>query len=253
MDDNVEILIRKMPADPNGLDWSQLQAAVWGLWEYIVTGMRYRTVTFDILDIEHDSQIGWGHIVKWGWHSLSNGTAKRGLQLSSPAPPSANAISGQRNSSLPAPLGNAVVDWKVQDSDMTLRFAPIPSERGRRKDLDPEAVRNLFVVLIEIIQNAIAARGQEAALGSTSFQYGRLVVLKVINAPYMLTWGQLAEVVLGLIDYMVDHDHYRARYFTIFVQDPKVEVAIGSIRNGNVRHDDVAVARRRTVEGDGVR
>ena len=249
----MEILIRKMPDDPDGLDWSQLQAVVSGLWEYIVAGMRYHTVTFDILDIEHDAQIGWGHIVKWGWGSLSNGTAKRALQLSYPVPPSsANAISDQRNSSLSGPLGNSVADWPVRDSDMTLRFAPIPSERGRRADLDPEAVRNLFIVLIEIIQNVLATRGQEAVLGGTSFRYGRLVVLKVINAPYMLTWGQFAEVVLGLIDYMVEHNHYRARYFTIFVQDPKVEIAIGSIRNGNVQHDNVAVAGR-TVEGDGVR
>ena len=254
LDNDVEILIRKMPDDPDGLSWSQLQAVVSGLWEYIVAGMRYHTVTFDILDIEHDAQIGWGHIVKWGWSSLSNGTAKRALQLSSPVPPSfANAISGQRNSSLPSPLSGPTVDWPVKDSDMTLRLSPIPGERVRRADLDPEAVRNLFVVLIEIIQDAMATQGQGAVLGGRSFRYGRLVVLRVINDPYMLTWGQFAEVVLGLIDYMVDHNHYRARYFTIFVQDPKVELAIGSIRNGNVQHENGAVARRRTVEGDGVR
>lgn len=76
--DGLEILIRKMPEDPYGLAWSELQAVVVGLWDYIVAGSRYRPVTFDILDTENDVQIGWGHIVK---DFLSNRTAKRGLQV----------------------------------------------------------------------------------------------------------------------------------------------------------------------------
>lgn len=244
--DDLEILIRKMPEDPDGLDWSELQEVITGLWAYIVDGMRYRAVTFDILDVEDDAQIGWGHIVKWDRGSLSNRTAKRALQTSTLVlPSSADSISGQRNSSLLNTLG-APVDWRVEDSDITLRFT------ARANPLDPEAVRNLFTVIIEILQNAIAAEGEDAVMGRSSFRYGSLVVLEVINSPHMLTWGQLAEVVLGLIDFMVDHDHLRSYYFTVFVGDPKTETAIGKIARGRVQHGNVTVARRNYLDGGGV-
>lgn len=249
--DDLEILIRKMPEDPDGLDWSELEDVIAGLWEYIVTGVRYRAVTFDILDIEDDSQIGWGHIVKCDRNSLSNRTAKRGLGIPTLAlPSSAISIPNQRNSSLPNLLGTPV-DWPVQDSDMTLRFSGSGGHRSIGQALDPEAVRDLFVVIIEIVQNAIAARGQDAILGGSSFRYGRLVVLEVINSPHMLTWGQLATVVLGLVDYMIDHKHCRSYYFTVYVGDPMVEVAIGKIAKGIAQHNNVTVARRNPVDGGG--
>ena len=233
-----------MPDDPDGLDWSELQAVIVGLWEYIVTGMRYRAVTFDVLDIEADSQIGWGHIVTLESRSRSVKTAKRGLQLSSLAlPSSATSIPSQRNSSLSS-------DWHVEDSDMTLRFTPVRNDRGGRQYLDPETVRNLFVVVIEIIQHNIALHGQQAELGDEAFRYGRRVALEVINWPHMLTWGHLAEVVLGLVEFIVDHNHFRTWYFTIFLGEPKVEIAIGKIVNGLVLHNNVTVARRSSVDGD---
>lgn len=249
--DDLEILIRKMPEDPDGLDWSELQDVIAGLWEYIVSGMRYRAVTFDILDIEDDSQIGWGHIVKWDRGPLSNRTAKRGLQISSLAlPSSADSISGQRNSSLPTLLGGPV-NWRVKDSNMNLRLSSIGSHRAPGHALDPEAVRNLFTVMIEILQNAIAADGEDAMVGGTSFRYGRLVVLEVINSPHMLTWGQLATVVLGLVDFMVDHDHFHAYFFTVLVGDPETEIGIGKIARGLVQYNNVTVARRDAVNGGG--
>ena len=242
---DVEILIRKMPEDPDGLDWSELQKIITGLWVYIVDGMRYRAVTFDILDVENDTQIGWGHIVKWDRGSPSNRTAKRALQTSTLVlPSSADSIPGQRNSSLLNILGGPI-DWRVEDSDLTLRFTP------RGSPLDPEAVRNLFLVIIEMIQNVIAAEGEDAVVGRPSFRYGSQVVLEVINSPHMLTWEQLAEVVLGLIDFMVDHDHLRSYYFTVFVGDPKTEIAIGKIARGRVHQGNVTVARRNAVDGGG--
>ena len=244
-DNDLEILVRKMPGDPAGLDWSELHLVVAGLWEYIVTGMRYRTVTFDVLDIENDAQIGWGHIVKREGDSLSNRVAKRDLHLSSLAPPSS-----QRNSSLSTPLG-LTIDWPIEDSDMSLRFTPISSDRGGRQLLDRDAVQNLLTVVIEIVQNKMATQGQEAEVGGPSFRYGRLIILEVINWPHMLTWVQLASVVLGLVDFIVDHEHYRSWYFTIFVHDPKVEIGFGKIMRGNFQHDNVTVARRSSVDGDG--
>lgn len=245
--EDLEILIRKMPEDPDGLNWSELQDVIAGLWDYIVTGMRYRAVTFDILDIEDDAQIGWGHIVKWDRNPLSNRTAKRELQNFTPALPSfANSIPGQYNLSLPDLLGEPI-DWLVKDSDMTLRIS------CRSQVLEPEAVRNLFIVLIEIVQNAITAKGQDAILGGTSFRYGRLVVLEVINSPHMLTWGQMATVILGLVDFMVDHNHYHSSFFTVFLGDPKVEIGIGKIARGIVQHNSVTVARRNAVGGGGAR
>ncbi len=244
-----EILIRKMPDDPDGLDWSELQTVIAGLWEYIVTGMRYRTVTFDVLDIEADAQIGWGHIVKLERDSRSDRTAKRGLQLSSLAlPSSATPITSQRNSSLSTLLNSS--DWQVEETDMTLRFSAIHTDRGGRQVLDPETVRNLLAVVIEIIQNNIAVHGEQAGLGDRTFRYGRLVVLEVINSPYMLSWGLFATVVLGLVEFIVDHNHFRTWYFTIFVGEPMVEIGIGKIVNGVVRHDNVTVARRSSVDGD---
>lgn len=246
---DLEILIRKMPQDPEGLDWSELQDVVAGLWDYIVDGMRYRAVTFDVLDIEDDAQIGWGHIVAWERGLLPNRTAKRDLQISTPAPPSsANPTSGQRNSSLPTVVGSPV-EWPVEDSDMTLKFTSSGTRRSIGQALDPEAVKNLFVVVIEIIQSAIAAKGEDAILGGTSFRYGRLVVLEVINSPHMLTWGQLALVVLGLVDFMVDHDHNRSYYFTVFVGDPKVEIGIGKVVRGLGQYSNITVARRIAVDG----
>ena len=247
-ENDLEILVRKMPGDPAGLDWSELHVVVAGLWEYIVTGMRYRTVTFDVLDIENDAQIGWGHIVKREEDSLSNRVAKRALQLSSLAPPS--TISSQRNSSLSNTL-RITIDWPVEDSDMILRFTPIRSDRGGRQLLDPDAVKNLLTVVIEIIQNEMATRGQEAEVGGLSFRYGRPIMLEVINWPHMLTLVQLASVVLGLVDFIVEHEHYRSWYFTIFVHDPKVEIGFGKIMRGNFQHDNVTVARRSSVDGDG--
>ena len=247
LDEDLEILIRKSPEDPDGLDWSELQAVVLGLWEYIVTGRRYRTVTFDVLDTENDAQIGWGHIIKWERDSLSNRTAKRGLQISTAAlPSSANSISGQRNSSLPYLLGGSI-DWPLDDSDMTLRFS---TGGTRGQALDPEAVRNLFIVLIEITQKTIAAKGDDAILGGKSFRYGRLVVLEVINSPHMLTWIQFAVVLLGLVDFMVDHEHFRSWYFTIFVRE--VEIGIGKIAKGIVPDNNFTVARRNAGDGGGV-
>ena len=237
--DGLEILIRKMPDDPNGLDWSQLQVVVIGLWEYLVSAMRYRAVTFDILDIQDDVQIGWGHITLESG-SLWNRTAKRDLQLSSPALPSANSGSGQSNSSLSTML-DAPLDWPVEDSDMTLRFTAIRKDREGRQLLDPEAVKNLLVVVIEIIQNNIATQGKEGIVGGSAFRYGRLVILEVINWPHRLTWDQLANVVLGLVGFMVDNNHYRTWYFSVFVHEPKVELAIGKIMHGYLQPNNVSI------------
>lgn len=238
----LEILIRKMPEDPYGLDWSELQDVVVGLWDYIVTGMRYRPVTFDVLDIENDAQIGWGHIVNEDRSPTSNTTAKRDLQIVTPAlPSSANIIPGWRNSSLLSPT-----DWPVKDSDMTLRMSSI-----RAHPLDPKEVRNLFIVLTEIVQNAIAARGEDAPLGSAAFRFGNLVVLEVMDSSQRLTWGQLGEVILGLIDFMVDHDHNKSYYFVVFVGNPKVEIGFGTIAKGIVQQDNVTLARRNAIDGGG--
>lgn len=233
--DDLEILIRKMSEDPDGLDWSAGRYC--RTVDYIVNGMRYRGVTFDVLDIENDAQIGWGHIVKWGRDSLSKRrTAERGLQTSTLALVSpANSISGQRNSSLPK-LFSAPTNWPVKDSDMTLRFTSSGSRQTRGQALDPEVVKNLFVVIAEIVQNAIAALGEDAILGGNSFRHGQLVVLEVINSPHMLTWGQLGTVILGLIDFMVDHNHYRSYYFSIYLGDPMVELGIGKIVRGIGQH-----------------
>lgn len=240
--DDLEISIRKMPDDPDGLDWSELQDVVAGLWDYIVSGVRYRTVTFDILDVEADVQIGWGHIVKWDRDSGSNSTTKRALQISTPElPSSANTISGQRNSSLADILG-APFDWPVEDSDILLRFSPGGSGHPRVQALDPEAVTNLFAIVIEIIQNNIAVKGQDALVSEGTFRYGRLVMLEVIHSPDTLTWEQLATVVLGLIDFMVDHNHYQSWCFTIFVGDPKVELGFGKVAKGFGEQMNVTVA-----------
>ena len=221
--DDMEIVIGKMPDDPDGLDWSQLQTIVNGLWEYIVTGMRYRTVSFDILNIEDDTQIAWGQLVKWESGSLSDRTAKRGVQLSSLRLPSSGDLdSGQGNSSL---LGTPIF-WPVKDTDMTLRFSTFGSGP---QALDRTAVRDLFVDLTKNIDNEIAAHGVEALLNTEVFYYGRPVMLEVMNWRHMLTWGRLAAVILGLIDFMVDHEHYRSWYFAIFIQNPKVEIALGII------------------------
>ena len=245
--DELEILIRKMPEDPDGLDWSELQTVVGGLWEYIVEGMRYRTVTFDILDIDDDAQIGWGHIVKWERGSLSARVTKRDLRLSSLALLSA-AASGpdQRNLTRPTLVGRPV-DWPVEDSDMVLSFNPVHTDRGGRQLLDPDAVKNLFAAVIEIIQTNMKAKGDDAVIGGESFRYGRSVELEVINWPEMLTWILLAHVVFGLVDFIVDHDHFRSWYFSIYIQDPKVEIGIGKIFNRMVQYDSVTVAKRKAV------
>ncbi|CAF9929601.1 MAG: hypothetical protein ALECFALPRED_004415 [Alectoria fallacina] len=239
--DGVKLLIRKMPEDPAGLDWAELQDVIVGLWEYIVEGRRYRTITFDVLNIEGDAQIGWGHIVEGDQDSSSNISAKRGLPISTLGlPSSANSISGQRNSSLPNLLGGPL-NWPVDDSDMTLRLSSNGGRYAPGSDLDPETVRDLFIVLIEIIQGAITAKGEDAILGGKSFRYGNLVVLEVINSPHMLTWGQLATVVLGLVDFMVDNNHYHSWYFTIYVGNPKVEIGIGKIARGIVQQNNVTI------------
>ena len=238
----LEILIRKMPDDPYGLDWSELQKVVAGLWEYIVIGMRYRPVTFDVLDTENDAQIGWGHIVNGDRTSISNTTAKRDVQIVTPAlSSSANIIRGWRNSSLLRP-----VDWPVKDSDMTLRLSSL-----RAHPLDPEEVRNLFLVLTEMAQSIIAARGEDAPLDTVTFRFGSLVVLEVIGSPHMLTWGQLGEVFLGLIDFMVDHDHNKSYLFIIFVGNPKVEIGFGTIAKGIVQQNNATLAERDAIDGGG--
>ena len=232
--DGLEILIRKMPDDPYGLDWFELYKVVIGLWEYLVSAMRYRAVTFDILDIQDDAQIGWGHIVKWESGSLLNKTAKRGLQLSS------SAVSDQSNSSLPTVLDNPL-DWPVEDSDMILRFTPIKTDRMGRQLLDPAVVKNLLVVVIEIIQNQIATVGAKGTVGDKGFSYGRLAILEVLNWNHRLTWEELANVVLGLVDFIVDYDHYRTWYFSVYVHEPKVEIGIGKITHGFYPQNNVTV------------
>ena len=232
--DGLEILIRKMPDDPYGLDWSELHVVVIGLWEYLVSAMRYRAVTFDILDIQDDVQTGWGHIVKWQSGSLLNKTAKRGLQLSP------SSVSDQSSSSLPTVL-DAPLDWKVKDSDMMLRFSPIRTDRMGRQILEPEVVKNLLVVVIEIIQNKIATEGATGIVGDKGFLYGRLVILEVLNWKHKVTWGQLANVVLGLVDFIVDYGHYRTWYFSIYVDEPKVEIGIGKVANGYFPQNNVTI------------
>ena len=240
----LEMFIIRQAQDPEGLEWSELQDVITGLWAYIVTGMRYRTLSFDVLDIEDNFQIGWGHIIKWEGASLSK-NAKRELQITTPALPSpANSISKQYNLSLPE-YGGGPTDWPIEDSDLTLRFCI------RGPGLDEEAVRNLFFVVTEIVQNAIITKGEDALLGST-FYSGRAVVLEVINHPYMLTWGHLAYVVLGLIDFMIDHYNYRTNYFTIYQGDPMVEIAIGKVSRGRSQHENVTLARRDTADRDEV-
>ena len=240
LEDGLEILIRKMPGDPNGLDWSQLQAVVSGLWEYLVGAMRYRAVTFDILDIQDDAQIGWGHIAKWERGSLLKKSAKRGLQLSSPALPGVISVSGQGDSSLPAILDGAH-DWPVEDSDMTLRFTPIRTHRKEKQLLDEQAVKSLLVAVIEIIQDKMATEGTEGIVGEKGFSHGTSVFLEVLNWAHMLTWEQLANVVLGLVDFIVDHEHYRTWYFSVFVHELKVEIAIGKITHGDVQQKNVTL------------
>lgn len=249
---DLEILIRKMPEDPDGLDWAELQDVISGLWAYIVEGRRYRTTTFDVLDVENDAQIGWGHIVVREQETPSNGTAKRGLEVPTLAlPSSTSSISGPRNSSLPSLFGGTV-EWPVKDSDMTLRLSSSGGRHARGQILDPEAVRDLFIVLIEIASSAIADKGEDAILGGKSFRYGDLVVLEVINSPHMLTWGLFATVILGLVDFIVDHDHYHSWYFTIYVGDPKIEIGIGKLARGSVEQSNATVARRNGGEGEGV-
>ena len=241
--DHVELLVRKMPEDQHGLDWSKLLNVVDGLWWYIVEGMRYRTVTFDVLDIDNDTQIGWGHIVTWysKRDSSSNRNARRGLEISSLALLStANSNSGKRNSSISNLVGKPY-DWPIEDTDMTLRLTM------RATPLNPEAVRMLFIPLIEIVQKTIADRGADAILGGQNFRYGDLVVLEVINSPHMLSWGQFATVIFGLVDFIVNHGHYQACYFTIYLGDPKVEIAIGKVARGTP-HNNITVARRNAVE-----
>lgn len=251
--DDLEILIRKMPDDPDGLDCSELRTIFAGLWEYIVTGKRYRAVTFDILDVQYDAQIGWGHIVKRERESLSNRIAKRGLQLSSLAlPPSTNSTAGQRNPSLPTPIGTGI-DWPIEDSDMTLRFSRMRTQQRERQFLDREAVKDLFVAVIEVIQDAIATHGQGGRLRGETFKYGRAIMLEIIDWKLMLTWEQIAVTVLGLVDFIVDNDNYRAWYFSIY-RDPMVEIGIGRIENGyfgNNSTNNVTIARRESVDGEG--
>ena len=250
MGEDMEIVIGKMPDDPDGLDWSQLQTVVDGLWEYIVTGMRYRTVSFDVLNVENDAQIAWGQLVEWETGSLSDRTAKRGVQLSSLTLSSSGDLdSGQRSSSLSTPLGRPIY-WPVKYTDMTLRFSTFG---GGPQNLDPDAVTNLFVDAIKIVNNEIAAHGVEALLNAETFHYGRPVMLEVINYRHVLTWGHLATVLLGLIDFMVDHDHYRSWSFAIFVQNPKVEIGLGIISKDLVLHNNnnVTVARRSSRDGVG--
>ena len=240
----LEILIMKQAQDPEGLQWSELQDVITGLWAYIVTGMRYRALSFDILDIEDDFQIGYGHILKWDGASLLKRLSKRELQITSPAlPSSANSIPERYNSSLAQHLVGAR-DWPIEDSDLILRMNP------RGPLLDEEALRNLFLGVVKIVQDAITAKGGDALLGSSNFHSGRSVMLEVINDPFMLTWEQLAHVILGLIDYMIDHHNNRAIYFTIFQGDPKLEFAIGSVMRGPLPPDNVTVARRNTVDRD---
>ena len=242
----LELLIMKQAQDPEGLQWSELQDVITGLWAYIVTGKRYRALSFDILDTEDDFQIGYGHVLKRDGASLSKRIAKRELQITSSAlPPSANSIPERYNSSLAQHLVGAR-DWPIEDSDLTLRIV------SRGPGLDEEALRNLFSGVIKIVQNAITAEGKDALVGGSSFHSGRLVILEVINDPFMLTWEQLGYVVLGLIDYMIDHHNNRAIYFTIFEGDPKVEFAIGKVTKGFYQHDNVTVARRNTADRDEV-
>lgn len=246
-----------MPDDPDGLDWSQLQIVVYGLWDYIITGMRYRTATFDVLDVEADAQIGWGHIVEQARGSLSIDTVKkRGLQFLSPALPSSPSseasISNQHNSSMSTtPLARPIY-WPIDDSDLALQFTfPGGGQRPRKEPLDPEAVRNLFLVVIEMSQDAIKTKGVDAPLGGPGFSYnGKGISLKVVNWPHMVTWGQLATAVLGLIDFIVDHDHYYCRYFSLYTQEPKVELAIGSLLKENTLDNNVTIARRYSVDGE---
>ena len=224
LNEEMEIVIENMPGDPDGLDWSQLQTIVNGLWEYVVTGMRYRTVSFDIFNADDDSQIAWGHLVKWETGSHSDRTAKRGVQLLRP-PSSGDVDSGPGSSSLSTPLG-APIDWPVKDSDMTLRFSTFGSAPD---NLDHAVVRDLLRNLIGIIDREITAHGEEALFNAETFLNGRSVMLEVINWRHLLTWGHLAKIVLGLVDFMVDHEHYHSYYFTVFIQNPKVEIGLGII------------------------
>ena len=240
------ILITKQAQDPEGLQWSELQDVLTGLWAYIVTGMRYRALSFEILDIEDDFQIGYGHIIKRDGASLSKRIAKREPQITSPAlPSSANSIPERYNSSLAQHLVGAK-DWPIEDSDLTLKIVT------RGPALDREALRNLFLGVTKTVQNAITAKGKDALLGSSSFHFGRLLMLEVINDPFMLTWEELGYVVLGLIDYMIDYHNNRENYFTIFQGNPKVEVAIGKVTRGLYQQNNVTVARRNTAVRDEV-
>ena len=244
--DGLEILITKQAQDPEGLQWSELRDVVTGLWAYIVTGNRYRALSFDILDIEDDFQIGYGHVLRWYGASPSKRTAKRELQITSPVlPSSSNSIPEQHNSSLPEHLVGAR-DWPIEDSDLILRIV------SRGPYFDEEALRNLFLGVIKIVQTTITAKGEDALLGSSNFHFGRSVMLEVINDPFMLTWKQLAYVVLGLVDYMIDHHNNRAIYFTILQGDPKAEFAIGQVTKGFFPHDNITVARRNTADRDEV-
>lgn len=252
---DLEIVIKKMPDDPGGLNCSELRTIVAGLWEYIITRKRYRAVTFDILDVQYDAQIGWGHIVKRETDLLSNRIAKRSLQLTSLVlPSSTNSTAGQRNSSLPSPIG-AGFNWPIEDSDMTLRFSYVRTVHGGRQSLDRQAVKDLFVAVIEIIQDAIATHGQRGRLRGKTFKYGREVMLEIIDWELVLTWEQVAVAVVGLVDYIVDHDNYYGWYFSIY-QDSMGEIGIGQIENGEriLGHDNnnnATVARRESEDGEG--
>ena len=242
----LELLIMKQAQDPEGLQWSELQDVITGLWAYIVTGMRYRALNFDILDIEDDFQIGYGHILKWDGASLSKRNAKRELQITTPALPSSpDSIPERYNSSLPEHLGGAR-DWPIEDSDLILRIVT------KGPALDEEALKNLFLGVIKIVQNAITTKGKDALLGSSSLHFGRIVMLEVINEPFMMTWEQLGYVVLGLIDYMIDYHNNRAIYFTILRGNPKVQFSIGKVTKGFYQYDNVTVARRNTADKDEV-
>ena len=247
-----------MANDPHGLDWSQIQTVVYGLWDYIITGMRYRTATFDVLDVEADAQIGWGHIAEQASNSLPTDTVrKRNLQLLSPtlppSPSSEDSTSIQPNSNITTPPLTVPIYWPIADSNFALQFT-YPGNQGhaaRKEPLDPDAVRHVLLVAVEMCKDAIRTKGEDALLGGPGFGYIRDgVSLRVVNWPRMVTWGQLAETVVGLIDYIVDHDNYYCYHFSLYTQRPKREIGIGSLLKANTFDSNVTVARRGSVDGE---
>ena len=138
----------------------------------------------------------------------------------------ASSLPAQLNSSNPI-LPEELAGYHVPDSDMTIKFSKTKAV------LQPQAARDVLLVAIERVSAEIEKHGEKGKIPSGVWWVTKsltLAYLNVISSDWRIgvTWLQVANIILGLVGFVIDGENFRTYNFVVQDGIPQREIAFGT-------------------------